>query len=226
MGGTTGTETLRFAVGTQVEVRISARSEPGVRVDMISVLTCDGGRWVSARVCAQHYRQDDWCPGFHCAYTVHVEGDVTEDGVRIVSAVREDDERCIRRAPPKGRRKRASRGTRARTSNTTSSSRRASPPTRRPTPSRGPAGAGSADVDQILSIASHAVGDYPLVGKRVRVDGLTATPRSTASSGRARLGRGASGTGSSSRRALDLRARANLYNLVEEFDCPICMEVV
>ena len=232
MGGTTGTETLRFAVGTQVEVRISARSEPGVRVDMISVLTCDGGRWVSARVCAQHYRQDDWCPGFHCAYTVHVEGDVTDDGVRIVSAVREDDDRCIRRAPPKeppqtGEPWDPRKGVEAAYDLLVEKGLATDAQTDAVARAGGGRAAVALMLDQILSIASHAVGDHPLVGKRVRVDGLTASP---ALNGKLGIVRGWVDESQRYRVELDggrsICARApNLYNLVEEFDCPICMEV-
>ena len=86
---------LRFAVGQDVEVRISADSVPGQYIDMISSLNCEGGSWHKASVTAVKYRQDDWCPDFFCAYQVVVEGDYI-DGIRAGSCVREDDDRCIR----------------------------------------------------------------------------------------------------------------------------------
>lgn len=101
-GPSAANEPSRFKVGDRVEVKISHDSEPGSEsgVDMISIYNCDGGRWVRAKVTSLRYQQDGWCPGFYCAYTVKVQGDVTPDGVPFMTPVREDDERCIRAAPP------------------------------------------------------------------------------------------------------------------------------
>ena len=90
----------RFRVGDRVEVKVSPNSEPGRHIDMISVHNCEGGRWLAAKVQALRFRQDDWCPGFFCAYAVKVQGDVGPDGTAFASPVREDDDRCIRAAPP------------------------------------------------------------------------------------------------------------------------------
>uniref|UniRef100_A0A7S3WBT5 Uncharacterized protein n=1 Tax=Emiliania huxleyi TaxID=2903 RepID=A0A7S3WBT5_EMIHU len=94
-------EPSRFKVGDKVEVKISRNSEPGSPrgVEMISAHSIAGGRWVPAKVAALRYAQDDWCPGFYCAYAVHVHGDMTPDGIQYATPVREDDERCIRAAP-------------------------------------------------------------------------------------------------------------------------------
>jgi hypothetical protein len=94
-------EPSRFEVGDRVEVKMSRDSEPGSPqgVEMISVHNIDGGRWVPAKVVQLRYAQDDWCPGFYCAYAVQVHGDATPDGVHYSTPVREDDERCIRAAP-------------------------------------------------------------------------------------------------------------------------------
>ena len=94
-------EPSRFQVGDRVEVKISRDSEPGSPqgIDMISVSNVAGGRWVPAKVAQLRFAQDDWCPGFYCAYAVHVHGDATPDGVQYSTPVREDDERCIRAAP-------------------------------------------------------------------------------------------------------------------------------
>ena len=94
-------EPSRFQVGDRVEVKISRDSEPGSAqgVDMISTHNIAGGRWVPAKVAQLRYTQDDWCPGFYCAYAVKVHGDATPDGVQFATPVREDDERCIRAAP-------------------------------------------------------------------------------------------------------------------------------
>ena len=95
-----GQKPLRFQIGQDVEVRLSPRSRPGENIEMISVLTCDGGQWYPARVVAQCYHQDGWCPTFFCAYAVQVVGDVV-DGQVLASAVREDDDRCIRLPKPR-----------------------------------------------------------------------------------------------------------------------------
>ena len=94
-------EPIRFQVGDRVEVKISRDSEPGSErgVEPISVQSIAGGRWISAKVMKLRYAQDDWCPGFYCAYAVKVHGDITPDGVQFATPVREDDERCIRPAP-------------------------------------------------------------------------------------------------------------------------------
>ena len=42
---------------------------------MISVHNIAGGRWVPAKVAQLRYAQDDWCPGFCCAYAVKVHGE-------------------------------------------------------------------------------------------------------------------------------------------------------
>ena len=95
-------EPSRFQLGDRVEVKISCNSEPGSPqgVEMISVHSIAGGRWVPAKVTKLRYAQEDWCPGFYCAYAVQVHGDATPDGVQYETPVREDDERCIRSAPP------------------------------------------------------------------------------------------------------------------------------
>ena len=90
---------LRFPVGTRVEVCISREStigrDPGI--DMISVHNCNGGRWVPGTVAMHEYHQDGWCPTFYVAYMVKVDGDVDpRTGNILVSAVREDDDGCIR----------------------------------------------------------------------------------------------------------------------------------
>ena len=95
-----GNPTNKPNVGDRVEVRISRDSVPGMDVDMISVHNCEGGRWLPAKVQELDYRQDEWCPGFFCAYGVRVQGDVGPDGKVYVTPVREDDDRCIRAAPP------------------------------------------------------------------------------------------------------------------------------
>ncbi|KAL3910398.1 MAG: hypothetical protein SGPRY_009072 [Prymnesium sp.] len=89
---------IRFKAGERVEVRLSPGSKPSEGIDMISTLTCAGGPWVKAEVAMVAYRQDDWCPDFYCAYAVKVEGD-SVDGLPCLSAVREDDDRCIRPLP-------------------------------------------------------------------------------------------------------------------------------
>lgn len=92
------TEPCRFKVGDRVEVKISRDSVPG-RMDIISIHDC-GGQWVPAKVRQLRYRQDDWCAQEVCAYAVLVQGDRDPDGVAFATPVREDDERCIRAAPP------------------------------------------------------------------------------------------------------------------------------
>ncbi len=94
-------EPIPFKVKDPEEVKISAESLPGSPhgVDIISISNCDGGRWVPARVQELRWRQDDWCPGIYCAYAVEVHRDVSPEGTRYATPVREDDERCIRAAP-------------------------------------------------------------------------------------------------------------------------------
>ena len=92
-------EPCRFQVGDRVEVKISCDSELG-NIEMISIENCDGGRWVLAKVWQLRYRQDDWCAEYVCAYTVTVQGDRDPGGMGVATPVREDDERCIRAAPP------------------------------------------------------------------------------------------------------------------------------
>ena len=88
---------LRFPIGTRVEVREQPESYTGRYLGMYSIGTCEGGKqWLPALVHSHEFRQDDWCPGFVCAYSVLVDGDVTPDGMQIASPVREDDDRCIR----------------------------------------------------------------------------------------------------------------------------------
>ena len=86
---------LRFPIGTRVEVREQPESYTGRYLGMYSIGTCEGGKqWLPALVHSHEFRQDDWCPGFVCAYSVLVDGDVTPDGMQIASPVREDDDPC------------------------------------------------------------------------------------------------------------------------------------